>query len=44
MDEQSNTTQENALQSAKVLHQESIKTICLATHFGMNFWEVFGIG
>jgi uncharacterized SAM-binding protein YcdF (DUF218 family) len=30
---QSNTTQENALQSAKILNQEGIKTIYLVTHF-----------
>jgi uncharacterized SAM-binding protein YcdF (DUF218 family) len=33
LEEQSNTTQENALQSAKILHQEGIKTIYLVTHF-----------
>ncbi len=33
LEEQSNTTQENALQSAKILHQEGIKTIYLITHF-----------
>ncbi len=33
VEEQSNTTQENALQSAKILHQEGIKTIYLVTHF-----------
>jgi uncharacterized SAM-binding protein YcdF (DUF218 family) len=33
LEEQSNTTQENALQSAKILHQEGIKTIFLVTHF-----------
>lgn len=30
---QSNTTQENALQSAKILYQEGIKTIYLVNHF-----------
>ncbi len=33
VEEQSNTTQENALQSAKILHQEGIKIIYLVTHF-----------
>lgn len=33
LEEQSNTTQENALQSAKILNQEGIKTIYLVTHF-----------
>jgi uncharacterized SAM-binding protein YcdF (DUF218 family) len=33
LEEQSNTTQENALQSAKILHQEGIQTIYLVTHF-----------
>jgi uncharacterized SAM-binding protein YcdF (DUF218 family) len=33
LEEQSNTTQENALQSAKILNQEGIKTIYLITHF-----------
>jgi uncharacterized SAM-binding protein YcdF (DUF218 family) len=33
LEEESNTTQENALQSAKVLKKEGIKTIYLVTHF-----------
>lgn len=33
VEEQSNTTQENALQSAKILHQQGIGTIYLVTHF-----------
>ncbi len=33
LEEESNTTQENALQSAKILNQESIKTIYLVIHF-----------
>ena len=33
LEEQSNTTQENAIQSSKILHQEGIKTIYLVTHF-----------
>ncbi len=33
LEEQSNTTQENAMQSAKILHQEGVKTIYLVTHF-----------
>jgi uncharacterized SAM-binding protein YcdF (DUF218 family) len=33
LEEQSNTTQENALQSAKILHQEGIQTVYLITHF-----------
>jgi uncharacterized SAM-binding protein YcdF (DUF218 family) len=33
LEEQSNTTQENVIQSAKILHQEGIKTIYLVTHF-----------
>jgi uncharacterized SAM-binding protein YcdF (DUF218 family) len=33
LEEHSNTTQENALQSAKILHHEGIKTIYLVTHF-----------
>jgi uncharacterized SAM-binding protein YcdF (DUF218 family) len=33
LEERSNTTQENAIQSAKILHQEGIKTIYLVTHF-----------
>ncbi len=33
LEEQSNTTQENALQSAKILNQEGIKNIYLVTHF-----------
>jgi uncharacterized SAM-binding protein YcdF (DUF218 family) len=31
--EQSNTTQENALQSTQILKKEGIKTIYLVTHF-----------
>ncbi len=33
LEEQSNTTQENAIQSAKILHQKGITTIYLVTHF-----------
>ncbi len=33
VEEQYNTTQENALQSAKILHQEGVETIYLVTHF-----------
>jgi uncharacterized SAM-binding protein YcdF (DUF218 family) len=33
LEEESNTTQENALQSAKILKKEGIKTIYLVTHF-----------
>jgi hypothetical protein len=33
LEEQSNTTQENALQSAQILKKEGIKTIYLVTHF-----------
>jgi uncharacterized SAM-binding protein YcdF (DUF218 family) len=33
LEEQSNTTQENALQSAQILNKEGIKTIYLVTHF-----------
>ncbi len=33
VEEQSNTTQENASESAKILKNEGIKTIDLATHF-----------
>ena len=33
LEEQSNTTQENALQSSKILNEEGIKTIYLVTHF-----------
>jgi uncharacterized SAM-binding protein YcdF (DUF218 family) len=33
LEEQSNNTQENAIQSSKILHQEGIKTIYLVTHF-----------
>ncbi len=33
LEEQSSTTQENALQSAKIFNQEGIKTIYLITHF-----------
>jgi uncharacterized SAM-binding protein YcdF (DUF218 family) len=33
LEEQSNTTQENALQTAQILNKEGIKTVYLVTHF-----------